>query len=128
MELRQRLTNEAFDLYKYVSVRYPAYENSFFERGGSSRDDAFRHLLRAAYEDTPQPRRWGRSLWPDADVAQFAADSEVRRRAWGFLADDDPEGWREQWVKRNRRDRIGTQVIITVGLIAAVVGAITAFW
>ncbi len=94
------------------------FEARFWERRGSRVDDAFRHLLRAVIDNTPDPQRWDRIRWPDDEVVRAAADHDTRRRAWALLAEESP--WRQQWTRRNEQDRLivsATTIVLVLVLI-----------
>lgn len=116
-ELRGALSGQTADLYDQVSSQYPRFEDGWFTRKNATRDDAFRHLLRAVIEDTPEPRGWFRHLWPDEQVIRAAHDPEIRQGAWALLEDESPHGWRETWAKRNAQDRIYTRSFLLVGAL-----------
>ncbi len=118
--LRGLLEPAAAELYDYVLQRHARYESWFMHRPGSTRDDAFRKLLREVLTGDGRSSGWTPIQWIDTDVAKAANDPETRRLAWERLADTSGTGWGARMARRNRTDLLVEITVYAVGLVAII--------
>ena len=109
------LTPEARALYRMVPGAQELFRPTGASRGvlrrGLRQDDAFRNLLRAAEQNSAEPRGWRRDEWTDEEVARLAADPLVLATARAMSKSTAPRGWKATWKKRRQRETAVLAVI-----------------
>ncbi|MDR6689922.1 hypothetical protein J2X55_000821 [Microbacterium sp. 1154] len=115
------LTPEARDLYELVpgaqELFRPTAASSSVLRRGLRQDDAFRNLLRAAMQETAEPRGWQRHEWSDEEVARAAEDPQLLAAARAMSKRNARVDWRATWKKRRQRET-AVLAVFTYSLMA----------
>lgn len=94
LSLRDRLSNDAKELYDYVLEHSPEDQNFVNRMNRCPGEIPFRHLVRSAKEGTTDPKKWSSKTLTDSEIVAIAEDTEVRIAAWSLLMDDSPNNWK----------------------------------